>query len=76
MRTIETTVMISSDGKLVLQLPRNIQPGQHRVVVVIDELHTSAGASQTALDLQPVDWPNWPADSTFHREEIYDDNGR
>lgn len=76
MRTIETTVMIGSDGKLTLQLPYDIQPGQHRVVIVIDEISSPVGEDKASLDLQVVDWPNWPVDSTFRREELYDDNGR
>jgi len=37
MRSIETTVTVSTDGTLTLQLPADIPPGQHRVVLVIDE---------------------------------------
>lgn len=76
MRTIETTVMIGSDGKLTLQLPNDIQSGQYRVVIVIDEIPSPTREAQSPLDLQAVDWPNWPVDSTFRREELYDDNGR
>lgn len=76
MRTIQTTVTIGSDGKLILQLPQDIQPGQHRVVVVIDEFDSPATPGQTRLALEAVDWPNWPAEATFRREELYDDNGR
>jgi hypothetical protein len=37
MRTIETTATISEDRKLVLQLPLDVTPGEHRVRVVLDE---------------------------------------
>ncbi|XGV94475.1 MAG: hypothetical protein ACAF41_17175 [Leptolyngbya sp. BL-A-14] len=37
MRTIETTATITEDGQLILQVPPDLAPGQHRVVVVIDE---------------------------------------
>jgi hypothetical protein len=37
MRTIETTAIITEDGQLTLQVPPDISPGQHQVVVVIDE---------------------------------------
>jgi hypothetical protein len=37
MRTIETIAMIASDGKLMLQMPADIAPGQHRIVLVIDD---------------------------------------
>jgi hypothetical protein len=37
MRTIDTTATITEEGQLILQVPPDISPGQHRVVVVIDE---------------------------------------
>ncbi len=37
MRTIETTTVISQDRKLLLQLPADVEPGEHRVVVLRDE---------------------------------------
>jgi hypothetical protein len=37
MRTIETTATITEDEQLTLQVPSDLPPGLHRVVVVIDE---------------------------------------
>ena len=37
MRTIQTSAIIAEDRRLVLQLPLDVTPGEHRVVVVIDE---------------------------------------
>jgi hypothetical protein len=37
MRTTEATVVISSDRRLVLQLPQEVAPGVYRVVVLVDE---------------------------------------
>ncbi|TVS20015.1 MAG: hypothetical protein EA424_06140 [Planctomycetaceae bacterium] len=37
MRTIEATMLIAEDRKLVLQLPSDVSPGEHRVVLMIDE---------------------------------------
>ncbi|MBW4695123.1 MAG: hypothetical protein KME27_25515 [Lyngbya sp. HA4199-MV5] len=48
MRTIETTATITKDGQLTLQVPPDLSPGQHRVVVVIDEqLELSLPQAQT-----------------------------
>jgi hypothetical protein len=45
-RTIETTVTISPDGKLTIQLPPDIAPGDRRIVLVIGEpLEPSAKAN-------------------------------
>jgi hypothetical protein len=76
MRTIETTATIGSDGKLIIQLPPDIQPGEHRVVVVIEETGQVDGMTRQPLNFQAVDWPNWPADETFRREALYDEHGR
>jgi hypothetical protein len=37
MRTIETTATITPDGQLILQIPADISPGKHRIVLVIEE---------------------------------------
>lgn len=31
---------------------------------------------KTELKLQTFAWSNWPPETTFSREELYDDNGR
>jgi hypothetical protein len=38
MRTIETQATITEDGTLIVPVPRDLAPGPHRVVVVIDEM--------------------------------------
>jgi hypothetical protein len=37
MRTIETTAVVTDDHRLALQLPHDIVPGEHRIVLLIDE---------------------------------------
>jgi hypothetical protein len=37
MKTIETIANVSPDGKLTVQLPPDVLPGDHKVVLVIDE---------------------------------------
>lgn len=77
MRTIETVALVTSNGELVLrlQLPGSITPGQHRVVIVIEEQPDQPGASPS-LQLEAFAWPGWPAEATFRRDELYDDDGR
>lgn len=48
MRTIETIATIATDGQLILQVPIDVLPGQHRVVVVIEE--TAFPLPQTQAD--------------------------
>ncbi|MEL7039608.1 MAG: hypothetical protein AAFO04_28955 [Cyanobacteria bacterium J06592_8] len=37
MKTIEAIATVTSDGQLILQVPPDIRPGEHPIVLVIDE---------------------------------------
>lgn len=78
MKSMQTTATVSVDGKLVVQLPLSIPPGEHRVLLVIEEGAGPAKAriSKPPLALNVLRWEAWPADSTFRREDIYGDEGR
>lgn len=41
MKTIETIAHVALDGKLTLQLPDDIPAGEHKIVLVIDEVPLS-----------------------------------
>jgi hypothetical protein len=72
MRTIETTAIITEDGQLTLQVPPDISPGQHRVVVVIDEQFVSPSKrSSLQFSTHPVGLVS--PDLTFRREDLYGD---
>ena len=75
MRTLELTVMIDHDGKLVLQLPPDIVPGEHRTVLVIEEQPVIEEKRQP-LDFPVIDVGEWPKDLSLRREDLYDDFGR
>ncbi len=76
MRTIETTAVVGNDRKVTVQLPPEIAPGPHQVVLVVDG----------PLDERPQTWTiaDWPVHDaalvdpnfTMRREELYGDNGR
>jgi hypothetical protein len=75
MRTIEMTVTVTPDGILTMRMPSDILPGEHRVVLVIDE-RPVATEKRRLLDF-PVDhYGPWPADLSMRREDMYDDWGR
>lgn len=81
MRTFDITATVSPDGELrvVARVPPDIPPGDHQAVLVLGEVAGAApseNAPKPALRLKVFDWPGWPANSTFRREEIYDDDGR
>ncbi|MEQ9370382.1 MAG: hypothetical protein RIG63_15385 [Coleofasciculus chthonoplastes F3-SA18-01] len=37
MRTLETTVNVTSDGKITVQLPPDVPAGEYQVVLVINQ---------------------------------------
>lgn len=73
MRTIETTAQVGDDHKLVVQLPSDVVPGEHRVVVVIEE------APAAPRKCEPLRFPGYDVqliDSNFkfRREDLYGDD--
>ena len=78
MKTIETLAKVDPHGTLTLQVPPEIPPGEHRVVLVIEE---NSGLSNTAIPKSPlkfmtIELRGCPPESTFRREELYGDEGR
>lgn len=80
MRTFEIKATVAPDGELrvVAKVPLDIPPGDHQAVLILDEAASAvfSGTPKPPLRLKVFDWPGWPANSTFRREEIYDDDGR
>jgi hypothetical protein len=78
-RTIESVVNIAEDRQLVLQLPADILPGQHRVVAMLDQVPDSV-ATEVPTG-KPWTFPilanaQWPDDMPLSRAEMYGDDGR
>ncbi len=74
MITIETQGTITPDGQLSVKVPREIVPGEHRVVVVIEEKPVARQTHARPLPAFPVvDLGPWPGDISLRREDIYGD---
>jgi len=72
MRTIEATATIHPDRTLTVQVPPDITPGEHHIVVIIDEQPT------VPVPRPPLQFAAYPVgltapERTFRREELYDD---
>lgn len=70
MKTIETTVTVTADGKITVQLPPEISPGEHPIVLVIDEQLVTDGKRL------PLKFSAYPVglvkeSFTFRREDLY-----
>ncbi|MGI8588890.1 MAG: hypothetical protein ACR2M0_14575 [Chloroflexia bacterium] len=80
MKTIETTVTVSPDGALSWDLPPGGTPGEHHVVLVLDEepeeaTPPTAAGPHLLMDFPADDVGPWPADLSLRREDLYDDEG-
>ena len=75
MKAIETTVTVTADGKVTVQLPPDISPGKYQVVLVINEKPVNQEKPQQ-LDFPMIHVNSWPADLYVRREDIYGDDGR
>lgn len=76
---IKATVAPGGELRVVARVPPDIPPGDHQAVLVLGEatgVVSSGKAPKPPLRLKVFDWPAWPANSTFRREEIYDDDRR
>ncbi|HMA35044.1 MAG TPA: hypothetical protein VKY74_11270 [Chloroflexia bacterium] len=81
MKTITTTVTVSPDGVLSGRLPPGIPPGEHHVVLVLDEeleeaTPPTAAGPHLLLDFPVDDVGPWPANLSLRREDLYEDDSR
>ncbi len=72
MRTIKTTATVASNGKLTIQMPPDIPPGEHRVVLIIDEQPT-VEEKRPPLKFSAYQVGLASSDLTFRREDLYGD---
>ena len=72
MKAITTKAIIGPDRVLTVQLPADVAPGEHEVVVVLNGMP----AVQPMPEHGP--YPTAPIDPsfTFRREDLYGDDGR
>jgi hypothetical protein len=74
MRTIETTATIKPDGTIIAKGPADLPPGEHRVVIVVEEPPAKVGSPTTKFPV--ISLGAWPANLSLRREDMYGDDGR
>jgi hypothetical protein len=73
--TITVKAVVTEDGKLTIQVPANVTPGEHHVVVVIDEPEAT-GEERQHITFATHDVGPWPENLSLRREDMYDEWGR
>jgi hypothetical protein len=73
-RTVEVTINVRPDGQMSIDPSPPLAPGIHHGILVVESesARTTPGTGLNAL--HQLDWPGWPAESTFRREDIYGDD--
>lgn len=64
--------MVREDRTLTATVPLDVAPGEHRVVLVLDD---SSATVDRVLELPLHDVGEWPGIS-LHRADLYGDDGR
>jgi hypothetical protein len=77
MKAIETTATVTQDGKLILQMPPDIQSGEYQVVVAIEDVPITQEDSPPTKKRPPLNFPvhdfgPWPANLSLRREDMYE----
>jgi len=76
MRTLELIGHVESGGRLTVQLPSDIPPGEHQIVLVIDERPLTPSESRSLDDFPVDDYGPWPEGLSLRREDMYGKWGR
>ena len=76
MRTLELIGQVERDGRLTVQLPSDIPPGEHQMVLVIDERPLTPSETRSMDDFPVDDYGPWPEGLSLRREDIYGKWGR
>lgn len=75
MKTIECSVVVDANRKAVLQFPLEITPGEHQLVVMVEEQSASA-VTDPLQGLPTVSGGSWLQGLSLRREDMYGDDGR
>lgn len=78
MHTIEIVLTVTDKGEILVPAIANLPPGEHKAVLVIEEAPAQLinGTADPLTGLRTFVMEGWPADATYSRQEIYEDDGR
>lgn len=76
MRAVTATAIVHPDHTLSVQVPGDISPGVHQVVVVLQEDTPPPHTQQLLTNWSPHPVGLVDPTMTFRREDMYGDDGR
>jgi len=74
MITLQGRAIVSEDGKLTIDMPAEVPPGEHQYVIVIDKEPTEEQRGTIVFSV--FDVGQWPENLSLRREDMYDEWGR
>lgn len=72
--TIRTRATVGEDGKLEVMLSGELPPGEHEVVITVEE--ASPAKRKFRVKDFPVNDTPWDDSISLRREDMYGDDGR
>jgi hypothetical protein len=78
MHTIETVLTVTDKGEILVPAIANLRPGEHKAVLMIEEepAQPTNSIAELLSELHTFPIEGWPTNTTYSRQEIYDDDGR
>lgn len=72
MKTIETSLIVTEDGNLILPQSQELEPGEYEVLLVIEK-KSKEQKKKPVREFPPIHVDRWPENFSVRREDIYDD---
>ncbi|HYP21670.1 MAG TPA: hypothetical protein VEY08_16495 [Chloroflexia bacterium] len=76
MRVIEAELKVTEAGKGMVTLPPDIEPGEYRVTISIQDEPATAKQTRRPLVIPVIEVDKWPENISLRREDMYGDDGR
>ncbi len=76
MRVIDAELTVTEKGKGVVTLPPDIEPGEHKVTITIEDEPATAKQAQKPIEFLVIEVDEWPENLSLRREDMYGDDGR
>ncbi|MCC7493113.1 MAG: hypothetical protein IT204_12220 [Fimbriimonadaceae bacterium] len=74
MQTIQTTIEVTADRVVTLNLPEDVEVGRHVVVLTVLDRHQIASQDEALLaflNQASAQWRDCPAEDTLRRSKLY-----